>query len=44
LSLKCPFCGEVFTSWEMMNEHIRVKHKDRVRLAKFEHPKRKNRA
>lgn len=37
---KCPLCGEVFTSWELMDKHIRVKHKDEVKLTKLEHPKR----
>ncbi|MEM2341439.1 MAG: C2H2-type zinc finger protein [Candidatus Bathyarchaeia archaeon] len=40
MSLKCPLCDEVFASWKLMNKHIRAKHKEWVKLAKLEHPKR----
>ncbi|MEM2825524.1 MAG: hypothetical protein QXG94_04100 [Candidatus Bathyarchaeia archaeon] len=41
LSLKCPFCNEFFSNWETINEHIRVKHRDKVKLVRLEHPEAK---
>jgi len=41
LSLKCPFCNEFFSNWETINEHIRVKHRDKVKLVRLGHPEAK---
>ncbi|MEM3383852.1 MAG: C2H2-type zinc finger protein [Nitrososphaerales archaeon] len=34
----CSLCGESFKDEEELNKHIKKKHKDRIKLAKFEHP------
>ncbi|MGQ9515462.1 MAG: hypothetical protein ACUVTL_10535 [Thermoproteota archaeon] len=41
--MECEFCGEKFEKQEELNKHLRFKHKDKIRLAIFEHPEKKAR-
>jgi len=38
LPWNCEFCDESFEDQEELHRHLREKHRDRVKLAKFEHP------
>ena len=43
MSPKCDFCGSEFESEQKLIEHLRESHRDKVKLEKFENP-RKNSA
>ncbi|MEM2739446.1 MAG: C2H2-type zinc finger protein [Candidatus Bathyarchaeia archaeon] len=40
MSFLCPFCDERFESQDEVNKHLRRRHRDKVRLVRFEHPER----
>jgi len=40
MSHTCEFCGKEFKSIDELIKHIREEHKDKVKLRKFEHPKK----
>jgi len=38
MSFKCEFCGKSFENYEKLIRHLHRKHRDKVKLAIFEHP------
>lgn len=36
--MRCEFCGESFKDYEALSKHLHEKHRDREKLAIFEHP------
>jgi hypothetical protein len=40
--LDCKFCGAKLEGKEALIRHLRLKHRKKVKLALFEHPKRQN--
>jgi hypothetical protein len=40
MSHTCKFCGKEFKNMDELIKHLHEEHKSKVKLRKFEHPKR----